>query len=133
MTRLFNLTPRQYLIVAHDLAATAAAIVLTFVVRFPDEQLATRLQPLVTYLPAFVIYAGAIFAIFGLHRNKWRFTSLPDLYNIFRASTVLALSLLVLDYVLLAPNVYGRFFFGKISILLYWFLQIFVLCGSRVA
>ena len=71
--------------------------------------------------------------IFGLHRNKWRFTSVPDLYNIFRAATVLAVSLLALDYVLVAPNVYGTFFFGKITILLYWFLQMFFLGGSRVA
>ena len=55
------------------------------------------------------------------------------LYNIFRASTVLAVTLLALDYVLLAPNVYGTFFFGKITILLYWFLQMFFLGGSRVA
>ena len=46
---------------------------------------------------------------------------------------MLALTLLVLDYVLLAPNVYGTFFFGKITIALYWFLQVFFLAGSRVA
>src|SRR5581483_4598582 len=65
--------------------------------------------------------------------NKWRFTSLPDLTNIVRAASVLAISLLVLDYILLAPNVYGQFFFGKITILLYWLLQMFLLAGSRVA
>jgi FlaA1/EpsC-like NDP-sugar epimerase len=67
-----------------------------------------------------------------LHRNKWRFTSIPDLYNLFRASTVLAISLLALDYVLVAPNIYGTFFFGKVTILLYWFLQMFFLGGLRV-
>ena len=39
----------------------------------------------------------------------------------------------MLDYVLLAPNFYGTFLFGKITIALYWFLQIFFLAGSRVA
>ena len=39
----------------------------------------------------------------------------------------------MLDYVLLAPNFYGTFFFGKITILLYWVLQMFFLGGSRVA
>ena len=76
---------------------------------------------------------AAVYFVFGMHRNKWRFTSVPDLFNIFRAVTVLAVSLLVLDYILLAPNVYGHFFFGKITILLYWFLQMFFLGGSRVA
>ncbi len=132
MIRLPRLTPRQILIVLHDLVAAAAAILLTFVMRFEDQRLQEKLVGL-GYLPLFLLYALAVFFIFGLHRNKWRFTSVPDLYNIFRASTVLAVSLLVLDYVLLTPGIYGQFFFGKITILLYWFLQIFFLGGSRIA
>jgi O-antigen biosynthesis protein WbqV len=53
--------------------------------------------------------------------------------NIVKVSSVLALTLLVADYVLLAPNLYGTFFFGKITIALYWFLQVFFLAGTRVA
>ena len=41
--------------------------------------------------------------------------------------------MLALDYVLVAPNIYGTFFFGKITILLYWLLQISFLSGPRVA
>ena len=129
---MLKLTPRQLLIVLHDIAATAAAIVLTFFIRFEGQPLDERL-PGLNFLPVFLVYAAAVYFIFNLHRNKWRFTSIPDLYNIFRAVTVLAVSLLALDYVLVAPNVYGTFFFGKITILLYWFLQMFLLGGSRVA
>ena len=132
MIRLPKLPPRQILIVLHDLVATAAAIVLTFLVRFEGQPLDERLAGL-KFLPFFLLYAAAVYFVFGLQRNKWRFTSVPDLYDIFRAATVLAVSLLALDYVLVAPNVYGGFFFGKITILLYWFLQIFLLGGSRVA
>ena len=53
--------------------------------------------------------------------------------NIVRAASVLAVSLLAVDYVLVAPNLLGNFFFGKITILLYWFLQMAFLAGSRVA
>jgi O-antigen biosynthesis protein WbqV len=116
----------------HDVVATAAAIVLTFYMRFPDESLTQRLYGL-KFLPLFLLYAAVVYFIVGMHRNKWRFTSLPDIYNIFRAASALAISLLVLDYILLAPNVLGQFFFGKITILLYWFLQMFLLGGSRVA
>ena len=133
MKRLPKLTPRQILIVLHDLVATAAAIVLTFYIRFEGQPLSERLPDLKMFLPGFLIYAAAVFFFFNLHRNKWRFTSVPDVYNIFRAATVLAVSLLALDYVLVAPNVYGSFFFGKITILLYWFLQMFFLGGSRIA
>jgi O-antigen biosynthesis protein WbqV len=132
MIRLPKLTPRQILIVLHDLVATAAAIVLTFFVRFEGQLLNERL-PGLKFLPFFLLYAAAVYFVFGLQRNKWRFTSVPDLDDIFRAATVLAVSLLALDYVLVAPNVYGGFFFGKITILLYWFLQMFLLGGSRVA
>jgi O-antigen biosynthesis protein WbqV len=46
---------------------------------------------------------------------------------------VLAISLLALDYVLVSPLFYGEYFFGKVTILLYWFLQMAFLSGSRVA
>ena len=133
MKALRELTSRQILIVLHDLVATAAAIVLTFYMRFEDPRLYEKLAGLKIMLPFFLVFAAAVYFIFGMHRNKWRFTSVPDLYNIFRVSTVLAVALLALDYVLLSPNVYGTFFFGKITILLYWFLQLFFLGGSRVA
>jgi O-antigen biosynthesis protein WbqV len=132
MMRSLKLTPRQILIVLHDLLATAAAIVVTFFMRFEGAALHERLRALVLFLPLFLAYAAVVYFIIGLQRNKWRFTSVPDLYNLFRASTVLAVSLLALDYVLIAPNFYGTFFFGKITILLYWFLQMFFLGGLRV-
>ena len=128
-----RLARRQYLIIAHDLVATAAAIVLTFVLRFDGIRLAARLQGLWLFLPPFLIYAAVIYFLVGLHRNKWRFTSVPDLMNIVRASTILAVSLLALDYVLVAPNALGEFFFGKVTILLYWLMQMFLLAGGRVA
>lgn len=133
MISLPKLTPRQFLIVLHDLLATVAAIVLTFFMRFDGPLLAEKMAGLEFFLPFFLVAAALVYFIFGLHRNKWRFTSVPDLYNIVRASTVLAVLLLAFDYVLLSPNVYGTFFFGKITILLYWFLQMFFLGGSRVA
>jgi O-antigen biosynthesis protein WbqV len=125
------LTPRQYLIVAHDLIATAVAILASFFIRFEDTGLAERLGGLMHFLPGFVIYAGFVYFLFGLHASKWRFFSLPDVFNIVKAATVLAISLLVLDYILVSPQVYGAYFFGKITIALYWFMQIAFLVASR--
>ena len=132
MMRIPKLTSRQVLIVLHDLLATMAAVVVTFLMRFEGSALTERLRGLERFLPFFLVYAAVVYFILGLHRNKWRFTSIPDLYNLFRASSVLAISLLALDYVLVAPNFYGTFFFGKVTILLYWFLQMFFLGGLRV-
>jgi FlaA1/EpsC-like NDP-sugar epimerase len=133
MIRLSTFTPRMWLILAHDLLATAAAVVASFFIRSEALGLAERWRFLATLLPVFVLYAGLVYGFLGLYKAKWRFTSLPDLYNIVRAATVLAVTLLALDYVLLAPNVYGTFFFGKITIVLYWLLQVAFLSGSRIA
>jgi len=133
MIRLSTFTPRMWLILGHDLVATAAAVVASFFIRFEGVGVADRWPLLVTLLPGFVVYAGFVYIVSGLYKAKWRFTSLPDLYNIVRAATVLAATLLALDYVLLAPNVLGTFFFGKITIAVYWLLQIAFLSGPRVA
>src|SRR5882757_9913900 len=133
MIRLSTITPRMWLILAHDLLATAAAVVASFFIRFEAGGLVERWRLLAVLLPGFVLYAGFVYGFSGLYKLKWRFTSLPDLYNIMRAATVLAATLLALDYVMLAPNVLGTFFFGKITILLYWLLQIAFLSGTRIA
>jgi O-antigen biosynthesis protein WbqV len=124
---------RQLLVMLHDLVATAAAIIVSFYLRFEGEGLLERLEGLYLVLPGFLLYAAGVYQVFHLYRGKWRFASLPDLSNIVRAVTVLAVSLLVLDYVLVAPNVLGSFFFGKQTILIYWFLQMFFLGGPRLA
>ena len=54
--------------------------------------------------PAFCSMPAVVYQLFHLYKGKWRFASLPDLLNIFRAVTVLAVSLLVLDYILVAPE-----------------------------
>ncbi len=127
-----HFTPRMILILVHDLVAAVVAVVAAFYLRFEAQGLAERWNLLLLLLPGFVLYAAVVYAIFGLFKNKWRFTSLPDVMGIVKVATVLALTLLALDYVLLAPNVYGTFFFGKLTIILYWFLQIFFLAGLRV-
>ena len=132
MFSLFS-SPRRALVVAHDLFMTAAAVVASFYIRFEADGLMERRDTLFTFLPAFVVYAGIIYFLFHLYESKWRFASLPDLMNILRASSVLAVSLLVVDYFLVSPNVLGQFFFGKITIALYWILQIMLLSGSRMA
>ena len=128
--------PRRVLIVVHDLVVTALALLATLYLRFENGEnggLEIRYPWLVIILPCYVAYAGVVYWYFHLYMAKWRFASLPDLRNIFRAVTVLAISLLVLDYILLYPTLFGTFFFGKITIALYWFLQMFFLGGPRIA
>jgi O-antigen biosynthesis protein WbqV len=133
MIRRLRLTKRQWLIVAHDLLVTAAALAATLVIRFEGVHLSTRLNWLPSLLAGFVIVAAVVYFVLGLHEAKWRFTSLPELLRIIQASAVLATLLLLLDYILFAPNFYGTFFFGKITIALYFVIQTMFLSAARIA
>ncbi len=124
---------KKLAVIAHDLTATAAAIWLVFVIRFEGSLLDEHLRYLPRFLPFFVVYGGLVYWAFSLYRSKWRFASLPDLSNIVKASTILTLTLIIVDYVLVSPNFYGAFYFGKISIALYWLVQIALLGGPRLA
>ncbi|GMO10720.1 MULTISPECIES: nucleoside-diphosphate sugar epimerase/dehydratase [Bradyrhizobium] len=134
MTRLSHLTVRNVLIALHDLLATAAALFVAFYLRFDGgEDFFTRLPLLFRTLPPFLAFSCILFFYFNLTTTKWRFISLLDAFNILRVSTLLAGALLLLDYIFVAPNVYGAFFLGKVTIVLYWFLQISFLSALRLA
>jgi O-antigen biosynthesis protein WbqV len=132
MMRLPNLTRRNALIATHDALATGLAVLTSFYLRFEGD-LADRLPLLLRILPYFIAFSVIVCYTLKLTTTKWRFISLPDALNILRAATVMALALLVLDYILVAPNVQGTFFFGKITIILFWFLEVSFLSASRFA
>src|ERR1700692_1281812 len=125
MMRLSNLTLRNLLIAAHDAIAPALAVLWSFYLRFEGDAFFDRLPLLLRILPYFVAFSVVVCYFFNLTTTKWRFISLPDALNILRVASLLTLALLVLDYIFVAPNVYGTFFLGKITIILYWFLEVF--------
>ncbi|WP_458760222.1 SDR family NAD(P)-dependent oxidoreductase [Afipia sp. TerB] len=133
MKRILQFTWRNWAIAAHDVLATLLAVLVSFYLRFEGTDLGTRLPLLLKILPYFAVLTFFVCLAFNLTTTKWRFISFPDLMNIVRAATVLAVALLVLDYIFLAPNVYGTFFLGKTTIVLYWFVEIFALSGARLA
>jgi O-antigen biosynthesis protein WbqV len=140
--RFQQFTSRNFLIAAHDAAATALALFASLYLRFEGEAFFDRVPLLLRILPYFVVFGVVVCYAFHLTTTKWRFISLPDALNILRVATVLAVALLVLDYLFVAPNVHGTpvapnlqgaFFLGKITIILYWFLEIFFLSALRFA
>lgn len=133
MTRLSHLTLRNFLIALHDLLATTAALFVAFYLRFEGgDGFYDRLPLLFQILPYFLAFSVVVFFIFNLTTTKWRFISLPDALNIIRVASVLTVALLVLDYIFVAPNVRGAFFLGKVTIVLYWFLEISFLSALRM-
>ena len=131
MTRFSHLTLRNYLIAAHDVLATAFALFAAFYLRFEDGQaFYDRLPLLLRILPYFLLFGAVVCYVFSLTTTKWRFISLPDALNIVRVATVLTLALVVLDYIFVAPGA-SPFFLGRVTIVLYWFLEISFLSALR--
>ncbi|GAA0003913.1 nucleoside-diphosphate sugar epimerase/dehydratase [Bradyrhizobium diazoefficiens] len=134
MTRLSHLTLRNFLIALHDLLATTAALFAAFYLRFEGgDGFYDRLPLLFQILPYFLAFSVVVLFVFNLTTTKWRFISLPDALNIVRVASVLTVALLVLDYVFVASNGRGAFFLGKVTIVLYWFLEISFLSALRMA
>jgi O-antigen biosynthesis protein WbqV len=96
MTRLSNLTYRNFLIAVHDALATIFAFLASFYLRFEGGQSFFDRLPLLLYiLPYFVAFSVVVCYAFNLTTTKWRFISLPDGLNILRTATVLTVALLV--------------------------------------
>jgi O-antigen biosynthesis protein WbqV len=132
MTRLSHLTLRNALIAIHDVIATGCALLLAFYVRFDGGHgFYDRLPQLLRILPWFLVFSVVVGYVFRLTTTKWRFISLPDAINIVRVATVLTLALVVLDWIITAPAV-GTFFFGRVTIILYWFLEVSFLSALRL-
>jgi O-antigen biosynthesis protein WbqV len=134
MTRLSQLTRRNYLIATHDALATAFALLASLYLRFEGgDAFFARLPQVLRILPFFVAVSIIICYFFNLTTTKWRFISLPDALNILRVATILTVALIVLDYVFLFETSSGKspVLFGRVSILLYWFLQVFALSALR--
>src|SRR6201993_4388586 len=80
------------------------------------------------YIAGFTLIAGTVFLLTGLYRGIWRFASLPDLFNITRAVTLIVLVFLPVMFVLTRLETFPR------SILLIdWFVLIALLGGPRLA
>ena len=134
MTPVSQLTRRNYLIAAHDALATAFALLASFYLRFEGgEAFYARLPLLLRILPLFVVFSVVICYVFNLTTTKWRFISLPDALNIMRVASILTVALIVLDYAFIfaAPSGKAPVLFGRITIVLYWFLQVFALSALR--
>ena len=134
MTRLSQLTHRNFLIAMHDALATAFALLASFYLRFEgSDAFFARLPLLLRILPFFVVFSIVICYLFNLTTTKWRFISLPDALNILRVATVLTVALVVLDYIFIfeASSGTAPVLFGRVTIVLYWFLQVFSLSALR--
>jgi O-antigen biosynthesis protein WbqV len=122
---------KKIAIIVHDLAMTALAVYVALELRFEGELLTAYLAKLPLILAVTVPCAAVVYWASNLYKSKWRFASIPDLINIIRAASFLAVGFLIVDYVLVSPQFLGHFYFGKSFVIVYWGLEIFFLGGPR--
>ena len=75
-------------VVIHDLLMAVAAFGLAYAVRFNFLIAAPDINYLVNLIPIVVVAQGIVFWWSRLYRGVWRFASIPDLWNIIRASLI---------------------------------------------
>ena len=76
-----------YLIVLLDGLLVVLANLLAYLLRFEGEIPRTELVKLYATLPYIVPSKLFVFMFFGLYRGMWRYTSLVDLFKVFKATT----------------------------------------------
>lgn len=125
------LSAKKIAIVVHDLVMTALAVILSIVLRFDAELQADRLARLSLWIIAFTAFAGVVYGFFDLYKSKWRFASLPDIISIAKSVFVLAIAALIVDYILAGADLYGGYFLGRKTIVIYALLQVVLLALPR--
>jgi len=106
----------------------AVSLIVSLYLRIGNGALDYEPRLTAIYIAGFTLIAGSVFLLTGLYRGIWRFASLPDLFNITRAVTLIVLVFLPVMFVLTRLETFPR------SILLIdWFVLIALLGGPRLA
>jgi FlaA1/EpsC-like NDP-sugar epimerase len=117
-----------YYVIFCDAVIVAAAYLLSYLLRFegtpPPEQWVVFKRT----LPFIVPFKIFCFFLFNLYRGMWRFTSLEDLYNVFKAVSLASICIVLTILYLSSFQGYPRSVF-----VIDWVLTLLFVCGSRVA
>jgi FlaA1/EpsC-like NDP-sugar epimerase len=115
-------------VIMHDLFMAALAWQAAWWIRFNLDFPYYNWQLSLYTLPLVLIIQGLVYNRFKLHRGLWRFASLPDLWNIFRAAVFGAVFITLVLFIWIRLEGIPR------SILiLYPVLLMFLLGGPRLA
>jgi FlaA1/EpsC-like NDP-sugar epimerase len=116
-----------FILVALDLALVLLAHVLAYLTRFeagiPEEHISRMLS----LMPMLAVVKMACFFFFNLYKGMWRYTSLPDLFNVIKASVVA--SLLIVAYLAVAERFEG---YSRSVFMLDWLYTTLFVSGLRM-
>jgi O-antigen biosynthesis protein WbqV len=84
----------------HDTAMAALSLVVAIYLRIGGDILDYEPRLTAIYVASFTLIAAVVFLLTGLYRGIWRFASLPDLFNIARAVSLIVLVFLPVMFLL---------------------------------
>ena len=116
-----------YILLILDLFLVVSAHLLAYLTRFEVQVPMAQWHNFYNLLPYFTAIKLACFFYFDMYRGMWRFTSLPDLFNILRAAT--SASLIMIALLLLGHRFYG---FSRSVFVLDWLYTILLVGSLRV-
>jgi FlaA1/EpsC-like NDP-sugar epimerase len=121
------LSVRRLISIVHDLVVTALALFLSFLLRWGTGAFWAQIGTIATVVAIMLPAAALVYWLFRLDRSPWRFVSIGDVPKIAGAASVVAVLLVVIDFMsggaLLVPRTVP---------VIYWFVQVFFLLGSRL-
>ena len=117
-----------YYIVFSDAVIIVAAYLLSYLLRFegmipPEQWLIIKRT-----LPFIIPFKVFCFFLFNLYRGMWRYTSLEDLFNVFKATSLASICIVLMILYMSHFQGYPRSVF-----IIDWVLTFLFIGGSRVA
>jgi FlaA1/EpsC-like NDP-sugar epimerase len=118
---------KRVLVFFLDTALIAAALILSFLLRFDFQIPADQLNVMFQGLAVVLVAKPVLFAASGMYRNIWRYASLQDAYQIFKVVTFSSLVSICLLVFMRGPFALPRSIY-----ILDWFLLFAFVAASRL-
>ncbi len=117
-----------FIVLGIDIVLIFTSIYGAYLLRFEFSIPSQNLVLLYKTLPAIILVKIISFYFFDLYRGMWRYTSISDLFNIIKASTIS--SFLIISFILFTTRFEG---FSRSTFVIDWCFTILFITGYRVA
>jgi FlaA1/EpsC-like NDP-sugar epimerase len=125
---IFPRNRRAILAFLHDTVMAALSFFAAMYLRLGGDIFGYQPRLTAVYIASFTLIAASVFLLTGLYRGIWRFASLPDLFNIARAVSLIVLVFLPVMFVLTRLEALPRS-----TLLIDWFVLTALLGMPRLA
>ena len=116
-----------YIILGIDIILIAGSLFAAHLLRFDFDIPRQNLFAFIQILPFVLITKVVCFSFFDLYRGMWRYTSLADLINIIKASTIS--SLIIISFILFISRFQG---FSRSVFVIDYCFTILLISGFRI-